>query len=199
LLATLNVPLTVDEEISDVGSVTIDEERRPFLLHLRFLQEWVLYSLGRSGSSGEPIIPSAMEAPFKMAPPIEGALGGAVGPVGPAGRVIAAGRFDRDGAATVATFGNLTVRLLQPQNIYLLTSPNIQAGKLYTTRATAMTTPTSTVAHVLETVAVDALSNTGLSSVEVSRSLALRVRRGDGKLPTSAYKGFTVEITEYHN
>jgi hypothetical protein len=189
LLATLDVPLTVDREVSDAGDVTIDEERRPFLLHLRFLQEWALYSLGGAESSGQPILPSAM-----VTPPIGGLMGGA-----PAGRIIAAGRFDRDGAATAATFGNLTVSLLQPLNVYLLNSTNIQPGKLYTLRATAMTTPDSTVAHVLETVAVDAVPSTGLSSAEITRTLALRVRRGDGKPPTTAYKGFTVEITEYDN
>jgi hypothetical protein len=192
LLATLDVPLTVDREVSDVGSVSIDEEQRPFLLHLRFLQEWVLYSLGRAGGSGEPIIPAAMVPPPMMGPSM---LSGPA--AAPAGRVIAAGRFDRGGAATAVTFGNLAVKQLAPQNIYLLTSPNIQPGKLHTLRAATMTTPDSTVTHVVETVAVDELTGTGLSRAEMKRTLALRVRRGDGKPPTSAYQGFTVEITEY--
>ena len=196
LLATLNVPLTVDREVSDAASVTIDEERRPFLLHLQFLQEWALYSWGRTSGGGEPIIPAAMMVPPMMAPPIGRVMGGTGEP---AVRVIAAGRFDRDGAATAATFGNLTVKRLQPQNIYLLTSSNIQPGKLYTARATAITTADSVATHVLETVIVGALSNTGLSAADVERTLALRVRRGDGQQPTTAYKGFTVEITEYGN
>jgi hypothetical protein len=191
LLATLDVPLTVDGEVSDAGSVTIDEERRPFLLHLRFLQEWALYSLGRADSSGEPIFASPM-----VTPPIGGLMEGAIAS---AARIIAAGRFDRNGSAVVATFGNLMVRLLQPQNFYLLTSPNIQPGKLYVPRATAITTPDSTVSHVVETVAVDEVPNTGLSSAEMERTLALRVRRGDGKPTTGAFKGFMVEITEYDN
>lgn len=190
LLATLNVPLTVDREVSDASSVTIDEEQRPFLLSLRFLQEWLLYSLGQSGNSGEPIIPSAL-----VAPPIERALSRAIMP---AGRVIAAGRFDRDGAATAATFGNLTVRRLQPQNIYLLTSLNIEPGQLYTARATAITTPDSVATHVLESVAVEAVPSTGLSAADMTRTLALRVRRGDGQQPTTAFKGFTVEIMGYN-
>jgi hypothetical protein len=190
LLATLDVPLTVDWEVSDADSVTIDEEQRPFLLNLRFLQEWALYSLGRADSSGEPILP------FAMAPPIGGLMEGVIASDS---RIIAAGRFDRNGTATVGTFGNLIVRLLQAQNLYLLTSPNIQPGKLYVPRATAITTPDSTVSHVLETVAVDEVTNTGLSSAEMKRTLALRVRRGDGKPPTGAFKGFMLEITEYDN
>lgn len=194
LLATLNVPLTVDREVSDADSITIDEEQRPFLLHLRFLQEWSFHSLGRT-SGGESISPAAMVVP-PMAPPIGRLMRETVAP---AGRVIAAGRFDRDGTAMATTFGNLSARLLQAQNIYLLNSSNIHPGKLYTLHATAMTTLDSAVTHVLETVAIDALPSTGLSSAEIKRTLALRVRRGDGKQPTMAFKGFTVEITAYDN
>jgi hypothetical protein len=45
LLAELNIPLTVDGQASDVEPVTVDERRRPYLLSLRMVQEWMLRRL----------------------------------------------------------------------------------------------------------------------------------------------------------
>lgn len=54
LLAQLTLPLTQSPEgkwqIS--GTVIVDETRRPFLLHLRFLQEWMLGARRDTSSSG---------------------------------------------------------------------------------------------------------------------------------------------------
>ena len=47
LLAALHVPLTAAGQVADVGKIVVDEERRPYLMHLRMLQEWVL--CGRQG------------------------------------------------------------------------------------------------------------------------------------------------------
>ena len=47
LLAELHVPLTADGQVADFGKVVVDEEHRPYLIHLRMLQEWVL--CGRPG------------------------------------------------------------------------------------------------------------------------------------------------------
>ena len=47
LLAELHVPITADAQVTDLGRVVVDEARRPYLVHLRMLQEWVL--CGRPG------------------------------------------------------------------------------------------------------------------------------------------------------
>ena len=49
LLAELHVPLTADGQVADFDKVVVDEERRPYLVHLRMLQEWVL--CGRPGQA----------------------------------------------------------------------------------------------------------------------------------------------------
>jgi hypothetical protein len=64
LLAELDVPLVQDSSgsslVSDQASVAINEERRPFLLHLRMLQEWILCgscccgAMSEVGSAGPP-------------------------------------------------------------------------------------------------------------------------------------------------
>jgi hypothetical protein len=47
LLAELHVPITAAGQVADFGDVIVDEARRPYLMHLRMLQEWVL--CGRPG------------------------------------------------------------------------------------------------------------------------------------------------------
>ncbi len=191
LLATLNVPLTVDREVDDAGSVTVDEEQRPFLLSLRFLQEWALSSWGRVESSIEPVSPIS-----RMAPPIGGVIERATAS---AGRVIAAGEFNREGRASIPAFGELIATVVEDQFVYVLQSPLIQKDKLNVLRATAITTPGSTVVHVVETIEAGSVTGGNISSAALKRALALRVRQSNGKPPTTAFKGFTVEITAYDN
>lgn len=62
LLAEVNVPLVQTLagawQVDDARSLVIDEERRPYLLHLRFLQEWLLCGrLGIGGSGGAVVTP----------------------------------------------------------------------------------------------------------------------------------------------
>ena len=101
------------------------------------------------------------------------------------------------GEPTAPTVGSLKVKFVEGQNVYVLQSPNIRPGKLNTLRGTAITTPGSTVTHMVEEVAVATLTGTGLSQPVLRKSIAIRVRQGNGKPPTEAYRGFTVEITEY--
>lgn len=193
LLATLNVPLTVDREVDDTGSVTIDEEQRPFLLHLRFLQEWALSSWERAENSGEPVSPLPIS---RMVSPIGGMLERTTAS---AGRVIAAGEFNREGGASIPAFGELTATGVDDQFVYVLQSPLIQKDKLNVLRATAITTPGSSVVHVVEAIEASSVRGGNIPSVALKRALALRVRQTNGKPPTTAFKGFTVEITEYRN
>src|SRR5574342_352708 len=55
LLAELEIPL-VDGEVSDTEEIIIHEEHRPFVIHLRMLQEWLLCGplLASTGMAGSP-------------------------------------------------------------------------------------------------------------------------------------------------
>jgi hypothetical protein len=59
LLAHLRVPivreLTGEVKVAGAGQIAVDEERRPFLIHLRMLQEWLLC---RRDTAGEPAGPA---------------------------------------------------------------------------------------------------------------------------------------------
>jgi hypothetical protein len=87
LLAELDVPLVhvaLNDEwkVSDTNQVLVNEERRPYLIHLRLLQEWLLYGRTCAGSQA-----------------------GAQGPKGEKGDkgdrgdsvIVAAGKFDANG------------------------------------------------------------------------------------------------------
>ena len=57
LLAELEVPIVLDAptgtwEVADATAVTVDDTLRPTLLHLRFLQEWLLGGGGELAVSG---------------------------------------------------------------------------------------------------------------------------------------------------
>ena len=52
LLAALHVPIDVQGQVADTGTVTVDETRRPYLIHLRMLQEWLLCGSRVSGGGG---------------------------------------------------------------------------------------------------------------------------------------------------
>ncbi len=52
LLAELDVPLTSGWQVDDTRSVAIIEERRPYLIHLRMVQEWLLCARREPAASG---------------------------------------------------------------------------------------------------------------------------------------------------
>ncbi|MFL6210646.1 MAG: hypothetical protein ACJ74W_17470 [Pyrinomonadaceae bacterium] len=62
LLAELVVPLTAESLIDDAQEVAVHEERRPFVLHLRMLQEWLL-----CGKFGQ--IVAGVSSPPDLPPP----------------------------------------------------------------------------------------------------------------------------------
>jgi hypothetical protein len=57
LLAELDVPITDEIKVEDPSRINVNEERRPFLVHLRLLQEWLL--CGRVHGSGDGATQSA--------------------------------------------------------------------------------------------------------------------------------------------
>ncbi len=109
LLGTIDVPVleTAESElvVADTGW-TIDENRRPYVLHTRFLQEWLLGALSLELGS-PPVPPQGPPGPEGPEGPVgpQGAQGeqgeqGAQGPQGPAGPaganlVVAAARLTR--------------------------------------------------------------------------------------------------------
>lgn len=114
VLAELNVPLlrvalTDEIKVDDLREVTINEDRRPFLVHSRLLQEWLL--CGR--------LHATPETPATSGP-----------------RVVAAGSFQADGAA-VFSFGGLTAtRNSANQTVYLLTGTWFTSGSNFIVKGT---------------------------------------------------------------
>lgn len=70
LLAKLQIPLveiSTGWKVSDSKSVEVNEEKRPFLLHLRMLQEWMLCSLSQVIETNPPITsPNSPTSPVTL-------------------------------------------------------------------------------------------------------------------------------------
>lgn len=201
LLAAIDVPLT--STLTDVASgrpVGIDEQDRPILFSTQFIQRWLAAPV--EGSITSPPTSMAPMVPLSLRMVAPGGAGNSVGPLdgetpASSGRVIAAGQFDREGSGVGPSFGDLKATFVEEQFIYLLQSPNIRKDKLTTVRAMAITTPGSTVTHVVEAVEASAVTGTGLPAGTLKKALALRVRQSNGKRPTESFTGFTVEITRF--
>jgi hypothetical protein len=144
LLGTIDLPVLETAEgdlVAADGGWAIDETRRPYVLHTRFLQEWLLGALslepgsppalaqgppGPPGPSGPPgpqgpagpAGPTGPQGePGEQGAPGRNGRNGAQGPQGPAGAnlVVAAARFvQRDGSffETEWSLGAMTVRAL---------------------------------------------------------------------------------------
>lgn len=194
LLAAVDVPLTSTlTEVDSGRSVVIDEQDRPILFSTQLIQRWMAAPVENAMTS-----PPTSMVPLSLRAIAPGAtdtpVGGEVRTT--SGRVIAAGQFDRAGNNVVPSFGELRARFLENQFIYLLQSPHIRKDRLTIIRATAITTPGSSVSHVIE--AIEASANTlGLPAATLRNALAVRVRQSNGRQPTQSFSGFTVEITEY--
>jgi hypothetical protein len=65
LLAEVDIPLASNFEVSDILPVVVDEARRPYVLSLRMLQEWLLTS-GNGGPGGGLSSPPDLSAVFLM-------------------------------------------------------------------------------------------------------------------------------------
>jgi hypothetical protein len=113
LLARLDIPIVAlsanEWRVDDTRTVTIDESRRPMLVHLRLLQELVI-----TGGAG-------------------GSLGAGIG----APRVVAAGLVGVN-ASAAPTFGNLTVAF-QAQNTIRINFDGYNQSNLYVVKALSNT------------------------------------------------------------
>jgi hypothetical protein len=94
LLAELYVPLALNGQAADDQDVTVYEERRPYLLSTRMLQEWLLHRLeDLSAYAGYPPGdgPGAVGATGPTGPAGSMGFTGPMGPTGPAGAAAAVG------------------------------------------------------------------------------------------------------------
>ncbi len=80
LLARLQIPVTSDWNVADVDLVTKDEERRPYVIHLRMLEELLLS--GRLGSGGGGGMAGERGPTGPRGPAGETGLTGPQGPIG---------------------------------------------------------------------------------------------------------------------
>lgn len=201
LLAAIDVPLiSTLTEVDPGRAVVIGEQDRPILFPTQFIQRWLAAPV--EGPITSPPASMVPMVPLSLRMVAPRGAGDSVGPLDgetPAsgGRVIAAGQFDREGSDVGPSFGDLKTRFIEEHFIYLLQSPNIQKDKLTTVRAMAITTPGSTVTHVVEAVEASAVAGTGLPAGTLKEALAVRIRQSNGKRPTESFAGFTVEITRY--
>jgi hypothetical protein len=136
LLAALEVPIahvasTGNFRVDDAHRVLVREERRPYLLSLRLVQEWLMCSHGGMSTAGPPG-PRGPQGPQ-----------GNPGPQGPPGSsvIVAAGRFNAQGN-TVFAFDNL--RATQgpfglDSTFYLLQFDSFRPQGRYVVKGTVLT------------------------------------------------------------
>jgi len=177
LLAELYVPivhvaLTGAIRVDDTRHSVVHEERRPYLLSLRLLQEWLMCGRGLAAPSGP--------------------QGNAV--------IVAAGRFDAQGnAAPPPLFAsNMQVTRLGPNStFYLLRFGGFRPQGRYVVKGTVLTSVANLTPQVFEVIpAADSglpplLSGLGLTPND---GIVVRVRQVVNNAPISL--GFTVEISE---
>jgi hypothetical protein len=139
LLGELRLPLVFNpgEPVQvDSEGWAVEQGRRPYLVHLRLLQELLLDRRAAGAVPGSP--PAVIQGP--PGPPgkdgVDGKDGtnGTRGPRGPAGpnTLVAAGRFDTtaDPVQTEYEVGGLAAERVVPY-LYLLTFPNYERGRPY--------------------------------------------------------------------
>ena len=185
LLAELDVPvhrvaLSGETKVDDLRDVIVNEERRPFLIHSRLLQEWLL--CGRA----------AAQAPAALAPG------------GGSEFIVAAGKFGADGAR-VFSFGGLEVtRNSADLTLYLLTGRWFSRRGQFIVKATPITDLVDFSGQIFEVVQPPARLRGDDPRAEIMNSFSGRDARGgiivrsrsmNPEVATST--GFTVEISSY--
>jgi hypothetical protein len=181
LLAEVRLPLTsAPPQVNDPGQVGVYEGRRPYLLPVRFLQEWFLR--GRTGA--------------RLSSPLGSGLDARSGLVG-LPFVAAAGRFAADGTAEFA-FGGLTAtRVKAAGPVYLLTFLAYRSGNRYVVKGTPLTLLSAKAVQTVEVIPEtdpglpDFLKQTPFSA---KSGIFVRVMQSTGD---AAPTGFMVEISQF--
>ncbi|HEY0006837.1 MAG TPA: hypothetical protein VGB17_18805 [Pyrinomonadaceae bacterium] len=192
LLAELDVPvqdvaLTGDVKVDDLQKVIVNEERRPYLVHLRMLQEWLMCGYAAH---------AAQQTAQSLLPP----------PPPPRQFIVAAGRFGLD-AAPVFSFGGLrATRNTVDQTLYLLSGAwFVPARSNYIVKGIPIGDLQSTSAQVFELVQTpprgrveDARTTqllNGFAGLDARNGVIVRLRSLNP--PDRPSNGFTVEISSF--
>jgi hypothetical protein len=220
LLAALDVPivhvaLTGDIQVDDTRRVLVQEERRPYLLPLRLVQEWLICGHGGMGKAGPPGPQGPQGPPGPQGPQGQPGLAGRPGPrglqgdpgpqgsqgepgpegpQGPPGNsfIVAAGRFDAQGQ-TVFAFDNLRATR-DPFELgltfYLLRFDSFRPQGRYVVKGTVLTNIETLPPQVFEVVPDN---DPALVELNVA-GIVVRVRDIESR-PISL--GFMVEISQF--
>jgi len=121
LLAELRIPLvpiSTGWEVSDTKEIELDEKKRPFLLHLRILQEWMLYAYEQTlaiAPTTDPITPTLLDSlsDVNVPTPVDGQVLFFEGGEWIAKTPAASGGLDTAGGDLSGTYPNPTVSQLQ--------------------------------------------------------------------------------------
>jgi len=174
LLAELDVPiiqgLTGDWQVDSTRDIVVVEERRPYLLPLRLLQEWLLCGVA------EVAVHSASEI---------------------SGSVVAAGRFDATGATLFSHNGLSAIRFGPAQNLYFLSFNGFSSTASYIVKGTPLTSLSIQGPSTFEIIpANDAGLPPLLAQIGQSpgNGIIVRVMQTGGQ-PVST--GFMVDISQY--
>lgn len=214
LLAELHVPLIHDaltdrwkvDDRSTLDAIA-DDSRRPYLIDLRMLQEWLLAGLAgtspasppRVGGGGGPVSLGLLDRVRALGSPSPSAAQ----PTGPAPAIVAAGRFDARGSAagrSLFSYNGLHVRPIG-QNLYFLRFPGFRLSASYVVKGTPLInldgdwTPQSFEAVPNDDVLLGTIvQELGDPEVQVDAGIFVRAMHFNGQ-PISA--GFMVEISQY--
>jgi hypothetical protein len=151
VLVAVTTDLADNLVAAQTSHVRIDESRRPYVVSLRLLQEWLLCGprAGSGGGSGPqgPAGPAGPEGPAGETGPAgpagpagETGPAGPEGPAGPAGetRVIAAGQFRVNGSIVWAV-GGLQAARVGTSVVYELTWTAVAGPTRYVVKGTVLT------------------------------------------------------------
>lgn len=192
LLAELDVPLlnvamTGKIKVDDARETIINEERRPFLIHLRMLQEWLLNGRAAGGLQALDVSPHL----FPLATMRQS--------------VVAAGSFSADGSS-IFSFGDLrVVRNSNDPTLYLLTGSwfNSSDGE-YIVKGTPIGDLNSTSGQTFEVIVTVRVGRLDRQLATVMRGFGRGATNGvmvrvRGVATGATGRGFTVEISKYLN
>lgn len=214
LLAELDVPLvnvaiTGEVKVDDARETIVNEERRPFLIHLRMLQEWLLNGRAAAGVASLDISPHMFPLSTirrRVAAPGEETSGGIAADVDLATMrqsVVAAGSFSADGSS-IFSFGGLRVlRNSSDPTLYLLTGPWFTSSDgEYIVKGTPIGDLNSTSGQTFETIVTVRVGRLDIRLATVmqgfgrgaTNGVIVRVR---GVATGATGRGFTVEISKY--
>ncbi len=202
----VNTTRDLDGELvaASAPGVEVDESRRPYVLHLRLLQEWLLCGRGGGEALAGLAGPAGPQGPQGLQgipgqPGQKGADGigiqGAEGPRGPEGppgdsAIIAAGQFEANGGDPIWSVGDLRIEDRPTPVTYVLTwKPRSEREREnYMIKGTVLTTEEEPN-HTFEVITIDGPK----ALVRVAEVAA----PGEPPRERAAERGFMVEVSAF--